>query len=183
MRLTVHTDYALRVLMYLALCGERLATIPEIARTFAISEAHLTKVVHNLAGHGYVETTRGRGGGLRLARPPEAITVGRVVRRLESDFRLVECFDPASNACTIAGPCGLQPALGEAIAAFLAVLDRYTIASLLTKDTVLRRRLALVAPRRVPPEAETVWVALDLPDLANARRPSRPRIRKTAKRR
>lgn len=129
-RLTLHTDYALRVLMYLGLRGEGLASIREIAEAYRISENHLTKVVHGLARAGFVETLRGRGGGLRLALPPERISIGAVVRRTEEDMALVACFADA-HACAIAGPCRLQSLLGEALGAFLAVLDRATLADLL----------------------------------------------------
>jgi Rrf2 family transcriptional regulator, nitric oxide-sensitive transcriptional repressor len=129
MRLTRYTDYALRTLLYLGLHGRDLASIGDIARAYGISENHLTKVVHHLGRLGFVETVRGRGGGLRLARAPEAIGIGEVVRRTEDDLALVDCF--TATSCAIAGACGLQRALGEALAAFLGVLDRYTLADLL----------------------------------------------------
>jgi len=130
-RLTLHTDYALRVLMYLGLRrGEDLASIREIAEAYGISENHLVKVVHGLARAGFVETLRGRGGGLRLAMPPERIRIGAVVRQTEDDMALVACFSD-HRRCSIAGVCRLQALLGEALAAFLAVLDRTTLADLL----------------------------------------------------
>lgn len=138
MQLTRYSDYSLRVLIYLALDPERLVTIEAIARSYAISRAHLMKVVHQLALRGYVETVRGRGGGLRLARPPEEIKVGEVVRSTEENLDLVECFDAASSRCAIDAACGMRPVLHEALAAFLAVLDRYTI-----EDLVARRRKPL----------------------------------------
>ena len=139
MRFTRYTDYALRVLMYLGLKtpGE-LATIKEIGERYGISQNHLMKVVHRLGQEGYVETLRGRQGGLRLARDPAAINIGEVVRRCEDDLRLVECFDPATNTCPIARACALPALLDEALTAFLAVLDRYSLADLL----VPRRALA-----------------------------------------
>jgi Rrf2 family nitric oxide-sensitive transcriptional repressor len=137
-QLTLYSDYSLRVLIYLAVDSDRRATIEEIARGYDISKAHLTKVVHQLGLRGYVETARGRGGGLRLARRPEQITIGEVVRATEENLSLVECFDPATSRCAIETACGLRPALHEALAAFLAVLDRYTLA-----DLVARRRSPL----------------------------------------
>lgn len=143
MRLTRYTDYALRTLLYLGLHGKELASIGEIARAYGISENHLTKVVHHLGRMGVVETLRGRGGGLRLARPPEAIVIGEVVRQTEDDLALVDCF--GSVPCAIAGACGLQRLLGEALGAFLAVLDRATLADLLRPEgAATAARLGLV---------------------------------------
>ncbi len=138
MQLTRYSDYSLRVLIYLALDPERLVTIDDIARSYDISKAHLTKVVHQLGLRGYVETVRGRGGGVRLARRPQEIRVGDVVRSTEENMALVECFEPASSQCAIEAACGLRGVLQEALAAFLAVLDRYTLA-----DLVARRRKPL----------------------------------------
>jgi Rrf2 family nitric oxide-sensitive transcriptional repressor len=136
--LTRYSDYSLRVLMYLALDPERLVTIEEIAQSYGISKAHLMKVVHQLGLRGYVDTVRGRGGGLRLGRRPEEIRVGEVVRSTEENMALVECFEPASSQCAIEPACGLRSVLHEALAAFLGVLDRYTLA-----DLVARRRKPL----------------------------------------
>ena len=138
MQLTRYSDYSLRVLMYLALDPERLVTIEEIAQSYGISKAHLMKVVHQLGLRGYVDTVRGRGGGLRLGRRPEEIRVGEVVRSTEENMALVECFEPASSQCAIEPACGLRSVLHEALAAFLGVLDRYTLA-----DLVARRRKPL----------------------------------------
>lgn len=138
MQLTRYSDYSIRVLIYLALDPERLVTIEEIARSYDISRAHLMKVVHQLGLRGYVETVRGRGGGLRLAQRAEDVRVGDVVRSMEQNMDLVECFDPATSQCAIEPSCGLRSVLREALAAFLAVLDRYTIA-----DLVARRRKPL----------------------------------------
>jgi Rrf2 family nitric oxide-sensitive transcriptional repressor len=137
-QLTRYSDYSLRVLIYLALDPERLVTIEEIAQSYGISKAHLMKVVHQLGLNGYVETVRGRGGGLRLARRPEEITVGEVIRSTEENMALVECFDPESSQCAIEPACGLRSVLHEALAAFLAVLDRHTLG-----DLVARRRKPL----------------------------------------
>jgi Rrf2 family nitric oxide-sensitive transcriptional repressor len=137
-QLTRYSDYSLRVLMYLALDPERLVTIEEIAQSYGISKAHLMKVVHQLGLRGYVDTVRGRGGGLRLGRRPEEIGVGEVLRSTEENMALVECFEPASSQCAIEPACGLRSVLHEALAAFLGVLDRYTLA-----DLVARRRKPL----------------------------------------
>ncbi|TDR89664.1 RrF2 family transcriptional regulator [Enterovirga rhinocerotis] len=129
MRLTRYTDYALRALMYVALREPQQSSIAEIARAYGISESHLTKVVHQLGRLGLVKTIRGRGGGLRLARPSAEINIGAVVRATEDDLALVECF--AGGACAITAPCRLRRVLGEALSAFLTVLDRYTLADLI----------------------------------------------------
>jgi Rrf2 family nitric oxide-sensitive transcriptional repressor len=123
MRLSRHTDYALRVLIHLAAQPDRLVSIAEIARAYAISENHLMKVVNMLGRAGFVRTVRGRGGGIALARPAEEIIIGAVVRHSEPDLNLAEC-----GTCLIAPACGLIGVLGEALRAFLAVLDRYSLA-------------------------------------------------------
>jgi Rrf2 family nitric oxide-sensitive transcriptional repressor len=138
MRLTRYSDYSLRVLIYLAVRPDALATVEEIARAYGISRAHLMKVVHQLGRAGYIDTLRGRGGGLRLARAPEEILVGDVIRFTEDDLDLVECFDAEASECRIEPACGLRRVLGEALDAFLATLDRYTLA-----DLVARRRRPL----------------------------------------
>lgn len=134
MRLTTFSDYAFRVLMYLGgVPAGRLATIDEIAAAYRISPNHLMKVVHYLAQEGYVETVRGKGGGMRLARSPQAINVGGVLRATEDGFALVECMEEKGGDCRIARACVLKGALAEARDAFLAVLDRYTLADLVGK--------------------------------------------------
>lgn len=148
MRLTAYTDYALRVLMYLGLAEGRLSTIQEIAEAYGISKNHLMKIVQELRRAGYVEAVRGRGGGLRLGRPADEISVGAVIRLGEEDFRLVECFDPATNRCPIAGPCALQGLLGRALGAYFEVLDQSTLADLLGKKSRLER--ALMGPTGSP---------------------------------
>lgn len=147
MRLTLHADYALRVLTYLGLRDDRLCTIAEIATAYGISESHLTKVVHRLGVRGLVRTVRGHGGGLQLALPPEKIGLGRVVRLMEDDLRIVECFDPPTCTCPIADRCALTGILDEALGAFLGVLDRHSLADLLGPRGALLRRLG-VAPSR-----------------------------------
>jgi Rrf2 family nitric oxide-sensitive transcriptional repressor len=130
MRLTFHTDYALRTLIYLGLRVGRVVSVAEIAQKFGISRHHLIKVAQNLREGGYVETTRGNGGGVKLVRSPASINIGDVVRFTESDMALVACFSPDGN-CRIFPECVLRSALHEALAAFLAVLDRYCLEDLL----------------------------------------------------
>ena len=131
MQLTQFSDYSLRVLIYLGLRGEQLATIEEIAGAYGISESHLTKVAHKLGQLGVIETVRGRKGGMRLADDPARINIGATIRLTETNRIIVECFDAEHNTCPIAPVCALAGVLGEALAAFLAVLDRYTLADVL----------------------------------------------------
>jgi Rrf2 family nitric oxide-sensitive transcriptional repressor len=147
MRLTLHTDYALRLLMLLALEPDRLHTIQETARRYGISRNHLMKVALTLVKAGFIESIRGRSGGLRLSRPAERVGLGAVVRATEDNFNLVECFDRDSNTCVIAPACGLRTPLHEASAAFLAVLDRYTLADLLAEPRAHRSMQRLLAER------------------------------------
>lgn len=148
MRLTVYTDFSLRVLMFLAVKEDELATIAEIAGAYRVSKNHLMKVAHQLGVAGYVATVRGRGGGLRLARRPGDIVLGEVVRRTEPDMALVPCFDPADGRCVIFRGCALRDVLGEARDAFLAVLDRCTLADLVDAPAPLRKLLALGAAEK-----------------------------------
>jgi len=148
MQLTQYTDYALRTLLYLAVT-EKNATITEIAERYSISRNHLVKVVHNLGKLGYITTIRGRQGGLRLARAPEHINLGEVVRRTEPNFHLVECFDRASDRCILTPGCQLKGVLGKAMGAFLNVLDEYTLADLLGNRSELEQILLGVARPRV----------------------------------
>jgi Rrf2 family nitric oxide-sensitive transcriptional repressor len=149
MRLTVYTDYSLRVLIYLAIPRERLATISQIAGRYGISRNHLMKVVYELGLAGYIETIRGQNGGMRLAKPPGQIRLGEVVRRTEPDMALVPCYDPVNAACAIMPACNLRGALHRAREAFLAVLDEYTLANLADNPTVLAELLALAPAGRV----------------------------------
>jgi Rrf2 family nitric oxide-sensitive transcriptional repressor len=130
MRLTMMTDYALRLLMYVALRPERLCTIGEIAQAHGISEAHLMKITHQLGLRGWIETVRGKGGGMRLAREPRIINLGEVVRSIEPDFDLVECFG-TGDQCVLTGDCRLAGVLNGALLAFMSHLDDYTLADLL----------------------------------------------------
>ena len=133
MRLTQWTDYTLRVLMYCAACEgrEQPVTITEVADSYSISRSHLTKIVQQLAAQNLLETSRGRGGGMRLMKQPQDINVGALVRSTETDFTLVECFDPTTNQCRLSSHCRLQSALGEAMEAFFSVLDKLTLADLM----------------------------------------------------
>ena len=130
MRLSDYTDYTLRVLMYCATHRDRLVTIAEIADTHRLSKNHLMKIVNDLGRQGVVETTRGRGGGLRLLKAPKDIRVGDVLRGTETDFRLVECFDPATDTCTLTPNCRLKGVLGSALRAYFAELDAVTLADI-----------------------------------------------------
>ena len=145
MRLTVYTDYALRVLMYVAARPEPLPTIGEIADAFQISRNHLMKVVYELAQANYLETVRGKKGGLRLARLPTEVNVGRLVRLTEPDMALAPCFAHGGVGCAITPGCRLRGVLAEARAAFFAVLDSYTLADLTENPGALD---ALLGPRR-----------------------------------
>ena len=151
MRLTLHTDYAMRVLLHLAARPEGLGSIAEIASLYGISRNHLMKVVQNLSRSGLVDAVRGRGGGPRLGRPATQITVGDVVRQTEDGFQLVDC-----GQCLIAGACELPPILNEAIRAFLAVLDSHTVADLLQRRAGLATLLGGVGvrPRARPSKAK-----------------------------
>lgn len=130
MRVTRYTDYSLRVLMYVALKGEELSTIAEVAEAYDISKNHLMKVVNQLASKGYLLATRGKNGGMRLNLPAEDINVGELVRDTEQDLELVECFG-AGNQCVITPACELKKVLAEALEAFFSSLDQYTLADLL----------------------------------------------------
>ncbi|HWF78710.1 MAG TPA: Rrf2 family transcriptional regulator [Caulobacteraceae bacterium] len=147
MRLTVYTDYSLRVLMYLAIPRSRPVTISEIAASYGVSRNHLMKVVYELGVAGYIETIRGKNGGMRLAKATRAINLGEVVRRTEPDMALVPCFDPVNAPCAITSACKLSGALHRAREAFLAVLDEYTLADLTDNPSALGELLAL-APAR-----------------------------------
>lgn len=136
MRLTRYTDYAFRVLFHAAANEGRAVPIAEIARTFGISQNHLVKVVHDLVKSGYLNSVRGRSGGVSLARPAEAIGLGEVVRHTEPDMRLIDCV-----GCLIAPACRLPRPMQEAIRAFLGVLDTYTLADIVRESTGLDRFL------------------------------------------
>jgi len=142
MRLTLWTDYALRTLIYVGAKGDRLSTIAEIAESFGVSKTHLMKVVNKLGQQGYIDTVRGKGGGIRLRRPPAEIRVGAVVRETEEDLAVMGCLTE-SGFCRIEGCCVLRRALRQATLAFLRTLDGYTLADLLAPGAVLVRSLGL----------------------------------------
>lgn len=133
MHITRYTDYALRVLLYLALTRNRLVTIREIAGSYDISRNHLMKLVYQLNRKGYLETVRGKNGGLRLGRDPGGINLGLLIRETELDFELAECFGDG-NQCRITPVCGIKHVLADALRAFFATLDRYTLADLLPQS-------------------------------------------------
>ncbi|MBS0252781.1 MAG: Rrf2 family transcriptional regulator [Proteobacteria bacterium] len=137
MRLTLMSDYALRVLMYLGSQTDRLSTIAEISQSYGISENHLMKVVNRLSQLGFVEAIRGRGGGLRLGKPPAEIGLGEVLRLTEEDFDIVECFG-SEKACRITGACRLKHVLRRALTAYFAELDSWTLADLVSNRKALR---------------------------------------------
>jgi len=165
MRLTMFSDYALRVLLVLATRADTLVTIADIASAFEISEAHLTKVAHVLGKTGWVATVRGRNGGMRLEVDPRKLRLGEVVRRLEADFALVECFG-SDNRCVLTGGCGLERALQLALAAFFAELDRYTLADLVNASPAL--------------SALPMWQPVSWPAPGSAASAPRARRRNTA---
>ena len=148
MRLTTMTDYALRLLMYVAQQPERLCTISEVAQAYEISEAHLMKVTHLLGLQGWIETVRGKGGGMRLAHAPRDIILGAVVRGIEPDFALVECF-AAGSRCILTGRCRLANVLSDALQAFTAHLDGFSLADLLPgTDLPLKAGQRMMLERR-----------------------------------
>jgi len=137
MKLTLFTDYSIRVLLYLAARPDRRCSIAEIAQAYRISQNHLMKVVNDLARSGYIDSVRGRGGGIRLGKPPEEINVGALVRHTEEGFDLVDC-----PSCVIAPACGMTGVLKQAVSAFLDVLDKYSLADLMQKRAGLVRLLS-----------------------------------------
>jgi len=144
MQLSKFSDYSLRVLIYLGSKPEGLSTIEEIAERYGISKEHLRKIVHNLTTTGIVAGKRGRGGGLKLALPPEKINVGEVIRQTEESFTLVECFSPGAEPCRISGACRLAWMVHEALTAFLQVLDKYTLADIISVGAPLQEKLGLL---------------------------------------
>jgi Rrf2 family nitric oxide-sensitive transcriptional repressor len=154
MRLTVYTDYALRVLMYLAVHSAPLPTIAGIAASYGVSRAHLMKVAYELGRAGYIETVRGKKGGLRLARAPQDIRLGDVVRTTEPDLALVPCFEPTRSPCVLSPECRLRGVLHEAQAAFLGVLDRFTLADLVANRADLA---GLLEPRPALANSKAIY--------------------------
>jgi Rrf2 family nitric oxide-sensitive transcriptional repressor len=145
MKLTTFTDYSLRVLIYLGAEPSRRATIAEIAAAFDVSENHLTKVVHLLGRQGWIETVRGKGGGMQLARKSQDICIGKVVRDTEGADMPAECFAVDGGDCVISRSCRLKGVLAEAVGAFYSVLDQYTLADLVRNRGALGRILMIQA--------------------------------------
>ncbi len=144
-RLTVYTDFSLRLLIYLAVKPDGVSTIGEVADAYRIPKNHLTKVAHQLGLSGTITTVRGKGGGLRLGRPADQIIIGSVVRGTEPDMALVPCFEPVCASCRIIPACGLRGALQQARSAFIRVLDGYTLADLAGNRTDLQALLGIAA--------------------------------------
>lgn len=145
MKLSLFSDYSLRVLMYAALKGDAFL-LDEVTAAYGISRNHLAKVVQNLAKLGYLDTRRGRGGGIQLALAPEAIRLGKLVRETEDEPAFVECFDPVTNTCPINGSCRLKGILAESLNGFYASLDRHTLRDLVTGSQRSRMSKALRPP-------------------------------------
>lgn len=137
MKLTFHTDYALRMLIFLAVHEERPSTVSDVASAYGLSRNHLLKVAFNLGRLGYVKTTRGRSGGVALAMAPEDINVGAVIRAMEDDFALMECLRPEGGCCIITPACRLKGIVRKAIDAFLEVFDAHTLADLVGNRALL----------------------------------------------
>jgi Rrf2 family nitric oxide-sensitive transcriptional repressor len=157
MRLAEYTDYTLRVLMYCAVRPQQLVTISELADHHGVSRNHLMKIVTDLGRQGVLETTRGRGGGLRLLKDPTQLRIGDVVRASETDFRLVECFDPGTNQCTLSPTCRLKGLFNAALGAYFKELDGMTLADIVASvpqpasgGAVSLRRIAKGIPVAVP---------------------------------
>ncbi|MEO7953522.1 MAG: Rrf2 family transcriptional regulator [Polaromonas sp.] len=147
MRLTTLTDYALRLLMYLGQRPDRLCTIAEVAGSYGVSEAHMMKVTHQLGLAGWIETVRGRGGGMRLAHGPKDIGLGAVVRSVEPDFFMVECFS-TGNACVLTGDCKLTAVIEGALHGFMAYLDTNSLADILPNDAAAAQVIRFTRPAR-----------------------------------
>ena len=142
MQLTRYSDYCLRVLIYLAVTEDELVTIEEISQSYGISRNHLMKVVNHLARLNYIQSVRGKGGGIRLSLAPANINVGRLIRDTEADLAVVECFS-SKNQCCITPACKLKTILGEALTAFLSVLDQYTLKDIVDDESSLKKLLGL----------------------------------------
>ncbi|USG60166.1 Rrf2 family transcriptional regulator [Sneathiella marina] len=141
MRLNTQTDYALRLLMHLAVNPGTLVTIAEVSEHYGISKNHLMKIAQTLGQLGYIDTVRGRAGGLRLAYPAARINVGTIVRHIEGDFALVECFAGRDGTCRITAACRLSSVLKQAVEAFLQVLDQYSVENLVADNSQLWKLL------------------------------------------
>lgn len=144
MQLSKFSDYSLRVLIYLAGQPDTLSTIDEISARYGISKDHLRKIVHNLVQSGWVESKRGRNGGLSLSMNPASISIGKVVRSTEENLAIVECFNAETDTCQISGVCRLSGMLDEALQAFLSVLDKYSLDDITAGQSALMARLGLL---------------------------------------
>ncbi len=143
MHLSAYSDYSIRVLMQAALCSPERVTIDQVAEAFSISRHHLVKIVHDLGRHGFLRTFRGIGGGFTLARPPEEIRLGDIVRLGEETEAVIDCTDRESRCCRLSSACSLKDVLDEAAAAFFEVLDRHSLADVLGRPTRMRRVLGI----------------------------------------
>ncbi len=151
MKLTAFTDYSFRILIYLGLQDKRLTTIQEISDNYDISKNHLMKAVRHLGQLGYLETVRGKNGGVRLAKPAREIRIGVIVRQVEENMAVMECLSPLYNQCRIDSACFLKDFFGEALEAFLSVLDSYTLEDVL-KNRVPLSKILRIAPSPVAEE-------------------------------
>lgn len=149
MQLTIFTDYGLRTLMYLAAHKDRRCSVKEVAEAYGISRNHLVKVAHRLAQLGYIDSSKGKGGGIRLAQAPETLRLGALVRALEPNMNIVECFNSETNTCRITQACRLKHYLSDASQAFIATLDKHTLA-----DTAITRTPFLTITPPLPPKAQ-----------------------------
>ncbi|HEY0276342.1 MAG TPA: Rrf2 family transcriptional regulator [Paenirhodobacter sp.] len=150
MRLTIRTNLAMRCLMFCAVNKNRIVRKHDIAALCNASENHLAQVVNTLAQQGFVETQRGRTGGLRLARPMDQIGVGEVLRAFEAVLPFAECFDPETNTCPLSEACIFRSALSAALEAFYRAMDDWTIGDLVRDNSALDRILTLPGAARLP---------------------------------
>jgi Rrf2 family nitric oxide-sensitive transcriptional repressor len=146
LRLTQYSNFTLRTLQLVALRAPAIVTVDDVARAHRISKAHLVKVAAELSRRGYIESIRGRHGGMRLARPADTITVGEIIRWTEAPLELVECFNTGTNTCPLLGACHLSRGLQRALRAFLSVLDDLTIADIAYNRDTLLARLGIASP-------------------------------------
>lgn len=146
MQLTMFTDYGLRSLMYLAARPDKLCSVAEIAERYGVSRNHLVKVVHRLAQLGYIASSKGKGGGIKLACDPQSLRLGDLVRELEPNMDLVECFDRKTNTCRVVDGCTLKHYLYEARNSFIATLNKYSLADAVANQAMLRALSALPEP-------------------------------------
>lgn len=143
MRMTLHTDYALRMLVYTAIRRDGACTVNDVAEAYGLSRNHLLKVAMTLRDLGFIETSRGRAGGIRMAVAPADINIGALVRATEEDLSVVECMQPHGGRCVISPVCRLKGLFGEALTAYLAVLDRYTLADVIQNGSALGALLGI----------------------------------------